>query len=141
MTGYTLKQLVYDLTATAEQIPDIRTVVKNDITRLNEMREVEYGVFGITQNEHSFNPRTGAMTYSLNLFYIDRLLNSEDNELEIQSHGIEVLKSVLKFGQQNGGVQVGDARIAVLTQRFQDLCAGAWVSVNFTISEGYCEDL
>ena len=140
-TGYTLKQLIYDLSQTALEIPDIRTVVKNDITRLNEMREVEYGVFGITQNEHTFNPRTGELTYSLNLFYIDRLTNSEDNELEIQSHGIEVLKSVLKFGQQNGGVQVGDARIAVLTQRFQDLCAGAWASVNFTINEGYCEEL
>ena len=134
----TLKQLFEYLEAMALQIPDIRSVVKNDITRLNEMRSVEYGVFGITQDSHSY--QNGAMVYNLNLFYIDRLVNSDDNELEIQSHGIEVLKQILKAAKNGGMTLVGNASFTCLTQRFQDLCAGAWVTVTFTFMESECTD-
>lgn len=134
----TLKQLFEELEGLALQIPDIRSCVRNDVTRLNERREVEYGVFAITQNSHSY--QNGAMTYSVNLFYIDRLVNSEDNELEIQSHGIEILKTILKAAKNGGMTLVGDGSFTCLTQRFQDLCAGAWATVTFTFMESECAE-
>lgn len=136
-----LKSLMDSLEQFALAIPDVRSCVKNDIVRLNEMRSVEYGVFGITQNEHTYAPSTSRMTYSLNLFYIDRLVNDGENEIEVQSHGIEVLKAVLKRAQQEGLVDFGEARFSVLTQRFQDLCAGAWATVQVSYIESYCGEL
>lgn len=139
MNAMTLKRLFEELEGVALQIPDIRTCVRNDVTRLNEMRSVEYGVFAITQASHSY--QDGAMTYNLNLFYIDRLVNSEDNELEIQSHGIEILKKIIKLAKEGGLIGVGNASFTCLTQRFQDLCAGAWTTVAFTFMESECADL
>lgn len=117
------------------QLPDIRSTVENDITKLNEMREAKYGVFGITQNEHSSD--TSTMSFSLNLFYIDRLLNSADNEVAIQSHAIEMLRQILNMASEQG-CYFTEARYTSFTQRFQDLCAGAWVVVTFRFPISDC---
>lgn len=134
----TLRELFTVLERYAASVPDIRTTVENNVTKLNEMRAVEYGVFAITQGEHT--SREGWTAYSLNLFYIDRLVNGQDNELEIQSHAIEVLKGILKMAGE-GGIDVGEARFTAFTDRFQDLCAGAYAAAVFTVPESDCVEL
>lgn len=132
----TLREIVTHLEDIARQMPDVRLCLENDITRLNAMREAEYGVFGITQGEHT--GRQGWMEYTLNLFFIDRLVNGQDNELEIQSHAIELLRAVLmKAGDT---LEIGEVRYTAFTQRFQDLCAGAWAAVTILTPEGNCND-
>lgn len=134
----TLREVFTALEGYALSVPDIRTTVRNNVTKLNEMRPVEYGVFAITQNEHTSRP--GWMVYNLNLFYIDRLVNSTDNELEIQSHGIEVLKSILKMAAEDG-MEVGEARYTCFADRFQDFCSGVYVNATFTVPESDCVEL
>lgn len=134
----TLRELYTALEGYAMSIPDIRACVENDITKLNEMRPVQYGVFGITQNEHT--SRQGWVTFSLNLFYIDREVNSEDNGLQIQSHAIEVLRQILKMALEDG-IDVGEARYNVFAHRFQDLCSGAYCAVSFTMADSDCVEL
>lgn len=136
----TLLQLIEALEAKALAIPDIRSCVRNDITRVNEERSIEYGVFGITQDTHTYS-QSGQMTYTLNLFYIDRQVNSDANELEIQSHAIEVLKLILKAAYTEWPAAVGDARFSPFNHRFQDLCSGAYATVSFTFMEGYCPEV
>ena len=89
----TLRELYNLLEGIALQVPDIRVTVENDILKVNEMRDVKYGIFGITQNAHTANQ--DSIRFSLNLFYIDRLVNSQDNEVQIQSHAIEILRQIL----------------------------------------------
>lgn len=133
----TLREILDELRRVAESVPDIRTVVVNDITRLNEMREARYSVFGITQGVHTSS--RGWMGWTLNLFFIDRLLNSRENEVEIQSHAIEVLRAVvMRMGER---VEVGQVRYTVFTERFQDLCAGAWAEVTFQTPASDCNDI
>ena len=132
----TLREIYTFLEDIARRLPDVRTVVENDILKINEMREVEYGVFGVTQNTHSSSE--GWMTFSLNLFWVDRLLNSSDNEVQIQSHAIEVLRQILLRAADE--LTVEDVRYTPFTQRFQDLCAGAWAEVTIRTPEGICTD-
>lgn len=134
----TLRELYTALEGYALSIPDIRTTVENDVTRLNEMREVQYGVFAITQNSHS--SRQGWMVFNLNIFYIDRLVNSQDNEVQIQSHAIEVLKAVIKKAAEDG-IQVGDATYTSFHDRFQDLCSGAYAALTFTVPDSECVEI
>ena len=135
----TLRETYTAIEAIATQVPDVRTVVENDITRLNEMREAQYGVFGITQEQHSGSQ--GWMTYTLNLFFIDRLLNSQDNEVQIQSHAIDVLRAIV-IRMQEEGIPVADSvRYTAFTERFQDLCAGAWAVVTIQTPASDCNDI
>lgn len=133
----TLRELYTTIEGIADSVPDIRTKIENDMLRLNEMRSAEYGVFGITQESHRSSQ--GWMDFTLNLFFLDRLLNAGDNELEIQSHAIEVLRAILmRLGEM---VEVGEVQYNCFTQRFQDLCAGAWAVVTIRTPESDCNEI
>lgn len=131
----TLRELYTLLEDCAMQLPDIRTCVENDITRLNEMREAKYAVFGITQEQHTSDIST--MSFTLNLFYIDRLVNSQDNEVAIQSHAIEMLRQVVNMASERGCYST-EVRYDTFTQRFMDECAGAWAVVTFRFPISDC---
>lgn len=119
----------------AMQIPDIRMCVENDITKLNEMREAKYAAFGITQEQHTSDLST--VNFTLNLFYIDRLQNSQDNEVAVQSHAIEMLRQIVNMASERGCYYT-EARYTAFTERFQDLCAGAWAVVTFRFPVSDC---
>ena len=132
----TLREIYTYLESLAQDIPDIRTTLENDVLKLNTMRGVEYGVFAVTQNTHTSSP--GWMRFNLNLFYIDRLTNSGDNEVQVQSHAIEVLQNLLRKAEE---LQVDEVRYTTFTNRFQDLCAGAWAEVVLETPESECAEL
>lgn len=133
----TLRGLYEALEEVSLSVPDVLTFIPNDITRLNEMRNVKYGVVGVTQNQHSCDREF--MRYSLNIFYVDRLLNSGDNEVEIQSHAISVLHQIVLAMEEYASA--GEEQYNVFTQRFQDLCAGAWVTVTFSVPVSECVEI
>lgn len=76
-------------------------------------------------------------TYQLTLFFIDRLLEDNSNDMDIQSTAIEVLKNLIKkAAQQDGIVSVGDEYTITLfvdTEKFKDRCSGAYATVEFSI--------
>lgn len=133
----TLRELYTFIEECAMQIPDIRTTVENDVSRLSEIRDVKYGVFAITQNTHTSDGEF--MRFNLNLFYIDRLVNGHDNEVEIQSHAFEVLRQLLRIIEDT--ISVGDVQYTAFHDRFQDLCAGAWAQVTFATPVSDCVDI
>ena len=90
-----LFQTIRAIEKTAALQPNVGTVVRNDIFRLNASPGVRYGVFAWLQNEHSTNAETGIITYNFTFFYVDRLTARKDNELAIQSQGIETWASSL----------------------------------------------
>lgn len=134
----TLKELVEFIEGIALQVPCVKTTVRNNVLRLNEMREVEYGVFAITQESHTSSQ--GWNSFTLNLFYIDRLVNSQDNELDIQSHAIEVLRAVVMKIEESLAV-AEQVRFTAFTNRFQDLCAGAWAVVTIQTPASECNSI
>ena len=123
--------------------PAVRSVVRNDIFRLNSLPDAQYAVFGWTQGQHVTNVDGYFRTFRFTFFYIDRLTANRSNEVEIQSVGIQVLENVLRMLADRDFLPEGDVPFTTFNQRFLDDCAGVFCSValsvpiDFVCAEGY----
>ena len=125
--------------AAAEQ-PVVNMIVRNDIFRLNSVPSAEYAVFAWLQGEHSTDPDSGLMTFAFTFFYVDRLLDDKQNEVAIQSAGIETLENILRR-LEDFGVYSGNVTFRTFNERFSDECAGVWCTVQLeTAKDGICAE-
>lgn len=125
----------------ASNQPPIKSIIRNDIFRLNSLPDAKYSVFGWTQGNHSSNQDSFLYTYRFTFFYIDRLTADQSNELEIQSVGIQVLDNVLRLLAEQGIDTDGDWQFTTFNQRFIDECAGVYCSVGLSVPvNGICAD-
>lgn len=128
----TLFEIINKLKTIAISKPNINFVGDGDVYTLNSLPNIDYSVFFITQNDHSIYQDT--ITYSLNLFYIDRISDSEDNVLNIQSDGMLQLTNVINTLVFSEDVDVeGDITFTPFIQRFADQCAGVYCTVRFIV--------
>lgn len=135
----TFAQFVEELTRVALRQPSIRTVVANDVFRLNALPSAKYGVFSFTQGQHRVNLDGGYVRYVMTLFYVDRLTEDASNEIEVQSVGISTLTNIVTTLSDEFGV--GEWTINTFNQRFADLCAGAYATVPIDVPIDYtCSD-
>ena len=134
----TLRELYTAIEEIALAVPCVKTAIENDVLKLNTMPEVKYGVFAITPEQHTSTE--GWINFTLNLFYIDRLVNSDDNEVEIQSHAIEVLRAIVLKIEESLAISE-TVRYTAFTRRFQDDCAGAWAVVTIQTPASDCTDI
>ena len=126
----TLFEIINKLKSIAINKPNINYVGDGDVYTLNSLPNIDYSVFFITQNDHSIYQDT--ITYSLNLFYIDRISDSEDNTLNIQSDGMLQLTNIINTLVFSEDVDVdGEISFTPFIQRFADQCAGIYCNVRF----------
>ena len=91
----TLYEIVNEFLNIAKQQPNINYTGEGDIYQLNSLPNIDYSVFYVTQTNHSQNENT--VSYTLTLYYIDRLLQDASNRLQIQSQGILVLNNIINI--------------------------------------------
>ena len=128
----TLFEIINKLKSIAINKPNINYVGDGDVYTLNSLPNIDYSVFFITQNDHSIYQDT--ITYSLNLFYIDRISDSEDNTLNIQSDGMLQLTNIINTLVLSEDVDVdGEITFVPFIQRFADQCAGVYCTVRFVV--------
>lgn len=128
----TLFEIINKLKDIAISKPNINYVGDGDVYTLNSLPNIDYSVFFITQNDHSIYQDT--ITYNLNLFYIDRISDSEDNVLNIQSDGILQLTNIINTLVFSEDVDVeGEITFVPFIQRFADQCAGVYCTVRFIV--------
>lgn len=137
----TLSELVNSLRRIADSQRNIRYTGFGDLYKdLNSNPSIHYDVFYIT-------PGTCASTelvdrFTLNLFYISRLLDVDGNNLlQVESIGKEVLDNIVKIFCEEFDVDtVGNTQYTFFTQRFADLTAGVYMKVTFEIPKDTCID-
>ncbi len=135
-----LLQTIHTIEKTAALQPNVGTVVRNDVFRLNSSPVVKYGVVAWLQNEHSTNAETGIITYNFTLFYVDRLTENHDNEIAIQSQGIETLENILQ-SLPSLGLFPTEYSFRTFNQRFADECAGVFCNVSMeTAKDTLCAE-
>ena len=128
----TLFEIINKLKDIAISKPNINYVGDGDVYVLNSLPDIDYSVFFITQNDHSIYQDT--ITYNLNLFYIDRISDSEDNVLNIQSDGMLQLTNIINTLVFSEDVDVeGDITFVPFIQRFADNCSGVYCNVRFVV--------
>ena len=126
----TLFEIINKLKDIAISKPNINWVGDGDVYVLNSLPNIDYSVFFITQNDHLIDSDT--ITYNLNLFYIDRISDSEDNVLNIQSDGILQLTNIINTLVFTEDVDVdGEITFVPFIQRFSDNCSGVYCNVRF----------
>ena len=126
-----LVELIEDI---ARDQPNVNQILRDDIYELNTLQDIKYSVFCSTQQQHQ--EENGFVTYNFVLFYVDRLLDDRSNQTEIQSIGIALLSNILHRLEDND-VEVGAHSYQVFHQRFNDECAGVYVTVGLTIPTDY----
>lgn len=118
----TLAKLIEGIKAVAMSQPSVKMIVDNDIFRLNAIPDAKYGVFSFVQGNH----RSGEDedTYRFTFYFVDRLVEDGSNEIEVQSVAKSTLDNIMRTLSEQMGVEAWE--VTPFTQRFSDMCAGAF---------------
>lgn len=136
MKLYSLEETILKI---AEAVPDIRTVHKGDVYYYNEQENIEYSAFNVLMRE-VFEYRSDYYTiFHTNLFAFDRLTESKDNLSDCESHAVQQLKAIIKK-LEDLGATIDSVAYYPFTQRFNDLCAGAYADVRIRVETNDCGD-
>lgn len=128
----TLLQLIRTFEAVALKQPAVKTVVENDVFRLNSLPNVRYGVFAWLQGNHSGAVDSDLRTFSFTFFYVDRLRTDGRNETEVQSVGIDTIQNILRVLSEEYDLDIEEWNATCFNQRFKDECAGVFVNVQIS---------
>jgi hypothetical protein len=133
----TLKELINLIEHAAANQPNVQTIVRDDIYKLNNKRDIRYGVFAWLQQPHTTAVRGSLRTFSFTLFYVDRLTDSRSNEIDVQSVAIETLENIVKtLVDSEYNIEATTLNITNFNERFADECAGAFCTISFTVPKG-----
>ena len=118
----------------------IKTIIDTSIKSIfvNEANEGDvYEILNSKQHRYPavvVTPETvnssGTDTETLNavLFYVDRLTDTQENKLSIQSQGMSVLKQIIDKCSDTFTVE--NYTFTPFTEKFTDECAGVFVNIN-----------
>lgn len=73
-------------------------------------------------------------SYSIYLYYIDRLSEDKSNWKEIKTTAEQALNSIINYAADKLGDVDDGYIITYFEQQFADNCAGAWVNFNLEVS-------
>lgn len=125
----TLYETIDFLKKIALKHPNIGSASEGNIYEyMNANPSVKYGVFFITQGTHSQDEMFNHFEFTL--FYVDRLVDDmEDNRLQIQSIGKEILSNILTFFCEEFDAECENISFQPFTQRFVDETAGIYSTI------------
>ena len=117
--------------------PNIEYVVYGDVYELNHIQNVTYPAVVVTVGQHTSNLDNYNFNYKLNIFYVDRLTDDKVNKIDVHASAIIFINSLLKALDDE--YIISDYEIFNFNERFNDVCAGAYVScrIQMPISECY----
>lgn len=137
----TLYQIINTLKQIALTQPNVKSATDGSVYEvMNANPSVKYDVVHFSQTTHQSDEELDY--YGLNIFYISRLEDSlEDNRLQIQSIGKDVLDNIIRTFCENWNIDFPTITYYPFTQKFADLCAGAYCNVRLEIpKEIICAD-
>ena len=141
----TLQSLLYAITEVGIKQKVINYAAAGaDIYALNSNTIKDWPVlFASPTGDHTISDNT--TVYTITLYYLDRLLDDNSNDISVMSVGIEQLKNMIKWvAQINGVVEVENEYVIrnfTETESFADKCAGAWVTIRIkTLNSIICPE-
>ena len=135
----TLYKLVQDVCNLGKAQPNVNFVTQGDIYQLNHNQDVDYPAFVVTQGTHTGSDYDEEQ-FTLTLFAVDRLVSDKSNEIDVQSWANSVLLSVIKnIGDFYIGTVQSGFKIQTFTEKFDSLCAGAYVTLAINVNINDCD--
>ena len=139
----TLLDLITTIEKVAARQPAIRTIVRQDATRLNTLPDADYGVFAWVNEGGNLSQIGSLAVHTFALFYIDRLTPDKHNLEAVQSTGVSVIGNIVNALLAEGVFVAGSRSYTVtpFAHRFADECAGVYARVTFEVEdEGVCAE-
>ena len=129
----TLYEIINILKKIALTQPNIRSASDGSVyDKMNTNPSVQYDVVHIQQTTHQEDFETDY--FGLQLFYISRLEDSlEDNRLQIQSIGKEILGNIIRTFCENFSIDYPTITYIPFTQKFADLTAGVYCNIRLEV--------
>ena len=129
----TLYETIDLLKKIALKHPNIGSASEGNIYEyMNANPSVKYGVFFITQGTHSQDEMFNHFEFTL--FYVDRLVDDmEENRLQIQSIGKEILSNILTFFCEEFDAECENITYQPFTQKFVDMTAGIYSTITIDV--------
>ena len=130
-----LKEVIIKFLNIAKKQPNIGYTGEGDIYTLNSLPNIDYSVFFVTQQQHQQSE--DVISYNLILYYVDRLTETGDNTLDIQSNGIIILGNIINtFINENDADISYDITYQTFLHKFADKCAGVYANVKIEVANG-----
>ena len=124
-------QILRKLEAYSLSLPYVNSTNLGDIYEyLNGKPNVKYAAVNIDINQSTRNDNLSS--YSVYLYYIDRLTEDKSNWMEIKTTAEQVLNSIVNYAAKIGDVDDGWT-INYFEQQFSDFCAGGYVQFNLEV--------
>lgn len=123
-----LKELINSIVGIAKAQPNVNSTFEGDIYELNHYQDVDYCAFVLTQQEHQFSNNDNLATFNFNFFFVDRLTANEDNVIDVQSTAVSFLETLVADIEKLG-VIIEKYNIHTFKERFNDICAGAYMTI------------
>lgn len=124
-------QILRKLEAYSLSLPYVHSTNLGDIYEyLNGKSNVKYAAVNIDINQSTRNDNL--ISYSIYLYYIDRLTEDKSNWMEIKTTAEQVLNSIVNYAAEIGDVDNGWT-INYFEQQFSDYCAGGYVQFNLEV--------
>lgn len=156
----TLKDLIDSISKVAKSEPDVNSIYIGDVYALNQKQDVDYPAMVITQQQHT-KVDDDHTDYTLNLIYVDRLVENKDkdfnrdydgikewgskeykdNAVDIESKGKSTIDTILKYLQDKYDITLISNVYNVFNERFNDVCAGVFTTTTLRCYDGLCETL
>lgn len=130
---------LYDIITTIQRLalidPTVGDCFEGDIYEsLNANQDVKYPAVVITQNSHIGNLTDENTTFNFNIFAVDRQTEDGQNKLQVQSWAVDVLNTLLiRIEEENLGIVNDNFEIKTFAERFESICAGAFVTVSIVV--------
>lgn len=135
-----LYQTVQYILSVAKAQPNVSYAAEGDIYQLMNYKDdsPKYSAVVVSQSTHAESGEWRG--YSFEIFYIDRLTAEQSNRLQVQNIAIEVLSNIAKVLVETGFETQGEIRYHTFDEKFEDLCAGAYMEIVLQSEESLCAD-
>lgn len=120
--------------------PNIGDCFVGSVTELNERQDINYPAIVITQDTHYIDETSDTEEFTFYIFAVDRLLSDGSNKVQIHSWANEVLIDIIKQLEDININIYNKSTIETFTQKFDSICAGAFIKATFTVDIDDCEN-
>lgn len=132
MKSFNFLQILNKLEAYSLSLPYVKETNLGDIYEyLNGNPNVKYATVNIDINQSTRNDNL--TSYSVYLYYVDRLTQDKKNWKEIKSTAEQVLNSIINYAAKDLGDVDDGWVINYFEQQFADYTAGAWVQFSLEV--------
>ena len=134
-----VKELINIIKEVAKNQPNVESVYDGDVYDNWNAAETKYASVNIGFESATYEGQS--ITYSMVLYYGDRLLQNEKNTNELYSDGIRVLQSIINQLSNDYDINVPDLIVYTpFQQQFFDHLAGVYATVELTVDSelGLC---